>query len=77
MTESDYLKDIKYNVDLSLSSPVSDITNDLFSDDLFPSINECSDSGSINLNTGLYTSVTDTIVQYEDRLVARERISKK
>ena len=43
MTDSDYLKDIKYHVVLSLSSPVSNITNNLFINKLFPSINGCSD----------------------------------
>ena len=62
MTYIDYLKDIKYHVNLSSSSPVSDIINDLFSDNLFPSISGCSDSGSVNLNTGLAASVIDTII---------------
>ena len=38
MTDSDYLKGVKYYVGLSPSSPVSNITNNLFSDNLFPSI---------------------------------------
>ena len=66
---------MKYHIGLSSSSPVSEITNDLFSDNLFPLIRECSDSGSIRLNNGLPTSVTDTISQYEDRLVVREIIN--
>ena len=48
MVESDYSKDMKYYVVLSPSSSVSDIANDLFSDNLFPSISEFTDSGSIN-----------------------------
>ena len=77
MIESNYLKDIKYHVDLSPSSPVSNITNYLFSDNLFSSISGCSYSGSINLNTGLAALVIDTIIQHEDRLIKRERINNK
>ena len=62
---------------VSPSLPVRNITNDLFSGNLFPSISRCSDSGNINFNTGLATSITYNIVQHEDRLVARERISNK
>ena len=62
---------------VSPSSPMLYITNDLFSDNLFPSISRCSDSGSINLNTGLASSITYNIVKHEDRLIARERISSK
>ena len=54
---------MKYYVVLSPSSPVNDITNNLFSDNLFPSISGYSDSSSINLNTGLATSVSDIIIQ--------------
>ena len=36
MTASAYLKDIKHHADLSPSSSVSDIINDLFSEHLFP-----------------------------------------
>ena len=52
ITDSGYLKDIKYHVDLSSSSPVSDIMYNLFSDNICPSISGCGDFGSINLNTG-------------------------
>ena len=68
---------MKYHVVLSLSSPVSDITNDLFSENICPSISECSDSRSVNLNTGLAASATNTIIQHEDWLIARERINNK
>ena len=77
MIESNYLKDIKYHVGLSPSSPVSNITNYLFSDNLFSSISGCSYSGSINLNTRLAALVIDTIIQHEDRLIKRERINNK
>ena len=77
MTDSDYLKDIKYYIISSPSLLVSDISNDLFSDNLISSISGCSDSGSINLNTGLGPSVIDIILQYEDILVAREKINNK
>ena len=73
MTDIDYWKDIKYHINLLPSSPVSDIINDLFSDNLFPSISRCSDSRSINLNTRLAASVVDTIIQHEDNLVARKK----
>lgn len=62
MTDSDYLKDIKYYIISSPSLLVSDISNDLFSDNLISSISGCSDSGSINLNTGLGPSVIDIIL---------------
>ena len=68
---------MKYHVVLSLSSPVSDITNDLFSENICPSISECSDSRSVNLNTGLAASVTDTIIQHEYISGAREIINNK
>ena len=38
MTDSDYLKGVKYYVGLSPSSPVSNITNNLFSDNLHQSV---------------------------------------
>ena len=63
------------HVDLLPFSPVSDITNNLFSDNLFPSISGCSDFGENDLNTVLVPSVTYTIIQYEDRFVAREIIN--
>ena len=42
MIESNHLKDMKYHIVLSPSSPVCDIINNLFSDNLFPSISLCS-----------------------------------
>ena len=45
MIDSDYLKGVMYYVGLSPSSPVSNITNNLVSDKLFPSISECGNSG--------------------------------
>ena len=77
MIDSDYLKDGKYHVDLSPSLSVSDITNDLLTDSLFLSIRGWSDSGGINLNTRLASSVIETTIQHEDRLVASERINNK
>ena len=77
MIDIDYLKDIMCHVDLLPFSIVSDITNNLSSDNLFPSISGCSDFGSNDLNTILASSVTYTIIQYEDGLVAREIINNK
>ena len=43
--------------------------NDLFSDNIFPSISVYSDSSSIDSNTGLAALVVNTIIQHGDRLL--------
>ena len=77
ITENDYLKDLSYHVVSSPSSPVSEISNDLFSDNLFSTISGRVDSRSINWNGKLVASVIDTRFLKEDKLVARERINIK
>ena len=69
---------MNYEVVLSPSSSVSSNTNDSsICNNMLSSSSRYSDSRGINLNVGIAASVTDTIVQYENRLIARERINNK
>ena len=77
MTETDKLNDLNYQVVLSSSSSVSTITNDFsFCNDFLSSHNRFSDSSETNLNVEIAATITDSIAQHEDRLLARERIKK-
>ena len=65
-----------YEVVLSSSLSVSTITNDSsICNNNISSKSRYNGSSDINLNIGIAASVTDTIVQHEDRLIARERIN--
>ena len=63
---------------LSPSSSISTIKNDssIFNN-MHSSNSRYSDSSDINLSVGIASSVTNTIVQHEDRLITRERINNK
>ena len=74
MTETDRIYDLNYQVVLSSSSSVSTITNDSsFCNNFLSSDIRFSDSSETNLNIGIAATVTDSIIQHEDRLLARER----
>ena len=75
MTEIGKLNDLNYQVILSSSLSVSTITNDFsFSNNFLSSHSRFSDSRETNLNVGIAATITDSIIQHEDRLLARERI---
>ena len=77
MTETGRIYDLNYQVVLSSSSSVSTITNDSsFCNNFLSSHSRFSDSSETNLNVGIAASITDSIVQHEDRLLAREKIIK-
>ena len=77
MTETDKIYDLNYQVVLSSSSSVSTITNDSsFCNNFLSSQISFSDSSETNLNIGIAATITDSIIQHEDRLLARERIKK-
>ena len=65
---------MNFEVVLSPSSSVSATTNySSIWNNVCSSTRRYSDSSDINLNIGIAASVTDTIVQHEDRLNAREK----
>ena len=73
MTETDRIYDLNYQVVLSSSSSVSTITNDSsFCNNFLSSHSRFSDSSETNLNIGIAATITDSIIQHEDRLLARE-----
>ena len=75
MTETDKIYDLNYQVFLSSSSSVSTITNDSsFCNNFLSSNIRFSDSSETNLNVGIAATCVDSIIQQEDRLLARERI---
>ena len=75
MTETDRIYDLNYQVVLSSSSSVSTITNDSsFCNNFLSSHSRFSDNSVTNLKVGVAAVVTDSIIQHEDRLLARERI---
>ena len=77
MMETDKVYDFNYQVFLSSFLSVSTITNDSsFCNDFISSHSRFSDSNKTNLNIEIATTITDSIVQYEDGLFARERIKK-
>ena len=78
MTETEKLNEMNFEIILSPSSSVSAITNDFsICNNIWSSNSRYSDYSDINLNVGIASSVTDTIVQHEDRLNTRERINNK
>ena len=67
MTETDKIYDLNYQVVLSSSSSVSTITNDsLFCYNFLSSYSRFSDSSETNLNVGIASTISDSIVQHED-----------
>jgi len=78
MTETDRIYDLNIQIVLSSSESVSTITNDSsFCNNFLSSDIRFSDSSETNLNIGIAATITDSIIQHEDRLLARERIKKK
>ena len=68
MTETEKLNDMSFEVALSPSSSVSAITNDSsIYHNICSSNSRYSDSSDINLNVVISPSVTDTIIQHEDK----------
>ena len=77
MTETDRIYDLNIQIVLSSSESVSTITNDSsFCNNFLSSDIRFSDSSETNLNIGIAATITDSIIQHEDRLLARERIKK-
>ena len=75
MTESNRLYDLNYQVFLSSSSSVTIITNDSsFCNNFLSSHGKFSDYSETNLYVGIAATITYSIIQHEDRLLARERI---
>ena len=75
MTETDRIYDLNYQVVLSSSSSVGTITNDFsFCNNFISSHSRFSDYSETNLNGRIAATITDSIIQHEDRLLARERI---
>ena len=63
ITETDKLNDLNKQVVLSLSSSVSTITNDSsFCNDFLSSHSRFSDFNETNLNVGIATTITDSII---------------
>ena len=78
MIETEKLNEMNYEVVLSPPLSVSTITNDSsIGNNICSSNSRYSDSSDNNLNVGIATSVTDSIVQHVDRFSAHERINNK
>ena len=77
MTETEKINETNYEVVLSPSSSVSTITNYFSScNNMFSSNSRNSDSRDIDLNFGITTSVTDSIVQHTERLSTRGKFNE-